>query len=74
MEPSEITLHTILARFTQVGVVPTSTNAALSEMHRTWNRPKAAELARLYALVAPSYGAVIESFMKVQEFAKLANK
>jgi hypothetical protein len=25
----------------------------LSETHRTWNRPEAADLANLYALVAP---------------------
>jgi nicotinamidase-related amidase len=73
-DPSEMTSRTTLARFTQAGVVPTSTNAVLSEMHRTWNRPEAAELAKLYALVAPNYGAVIESFTKAQEAAKLANK
>jgi nicotinamidase-related amidase len=73
-DPSEMTSRTTLARFTQAGVVPTSTNAVLSEIHRTWNRPEAAELAKLYALVAPNYGAVIESFTKAQEAAKLANK
>ena len=30
-----------------VGVIPTSTNAVLSETHRTWNRPEAAELGKL---------------------------
>jgi nicotinamidase-related amidase len=73
-DPSEMTSRTTLARFTQAGVVPTSTNTVLSEIHRTWNRPEAAELAKLYALVAPNYGAVIESFTKAQEAAKLANK
>ena len=45
-------------------------DAVLSETHRTWNRPEAAELARLYALVAPNYAAVIESYQKAQDVAK----
>jgi nicotinamidase-related amidase len=69
-DPSELASRTTLARFTQSGVVPTSTNAVLSEVHRTWNRPEAAELAKLYALVAPNYAAVIESYQKAQEAAK----
>jgi nicotinamidase-related amidase len=71
-DPSELTSRTTLARFAQAGIIPTSTNAVLSEMHRTWNRPEAGELAKLYALVAPNYGAVIESYQKAQEAAKLA--
>jgi nicotinamidase-related amidase len=70
-DPSEMTSRTTLARFTQAGIVPTSTNAVLSEIHRTWNRPEAGDLAKLYALVAPNYGAVIESFQKAQEASKL---
>ena len=54
--------RTTLARFTQAGVVRPTTNAVLSEVHRTWNRPEAQELAKLYALVAPNYAAVIESY------------
>ena len=73
-DPSEMTSRTTVARFAQAGVIPTSTNAVLSEMHRTWNRPEAAELGKLYALVAPNYGAVIESFIKAQEVAKTASK
>jgi nicotinamidase-related amidase len=69
-DPSEMASRTTVARFTQAGVIPTSTNAVLSEMHRTWNRPEAAELAKLYALVAPNYAAVIESFQKAQDVAK----
>lgn len=61
-DPSELASRTTLARFNQAGVVPTSTNAVLSETHRTWNRPEAAEFAKLYALVAPNYAAVIERF------------
>jgi nicotinamidase-related amidase len=69
-DPSELASRTTIARFAQAGVIPTSTNAVLSEMHRTWNRPEAAELAKLYALVAPNYAAVIESFQKAQEAAR----
>jgi hypothetical protein len=51
---------------------PHVANAVLSEIHRTWNRPEAAELAKLYALATPNYGAVIESYQKAQEVAKQA--
>jgi nicotinamidase-related amidase len=66
-DPSDLASRTTLARFTQGGIVPTSTNAVLSEAHRTWNRPEASELAKLYALVAPNYAAVIESYEKARE-------
>ena len=69
-DPSEMTSRTTLARLAQAGVIPISTNAVLSEVHRTWNRPEAAELAKLYGLVAPNYAAVIESYQKAQEVAK----
>ena len=71
-DPSELASRTTLARFIQAGVIPTSTNAVLSETHRTWNRPEAAKLAELYALVAPNYAAVIESFEKAVEVGKQA--
>lgn len=70
-DPSELTSRTTTARFVQAGVIPTSTNAVLSEVHRTWNRPEAPEIAKLYALVAPNYGAVIESYQKAQEVSKM---
>lgn len=72
-DPSELVSRTTLARFSQAGVIPTTTNALLSELHRTWARPEAAELAKLYALVSPNYGAVIESYMKAQEVARPAS-
>ena len=56
-----------LARFIQAGVIPTSTNAVLCEAHRTWHRPEAAALSRLYGLVSPNYAAVAESHQKAQE-------
>ena len=43
-DPSEMASRTSLARFVQGGVIPTTTNAVLSEVHRTWNRPEAAEI------------------------------
>jgi nicotinamidase-related amidase len=66
-DPSDLASRTTLARFAQAGVIPTSTNAVLSETHRTWNRPEAAELAKLYSLVAPNYAAVVESYQKAQD-------
>ena len=66
-DPSELASRTTIARFGQAGVVPTSANAVLSEMHRTWKRPEAAELAKLYGLVAPNYAAVMESYQKAQD-------
>jgi hypothetical protein len=44
----------------------------LAEIHRTWNRPEAGELAKLYGLTAPNYAALIESYQKAQEVAKQA--
>ena len=72
-DPSELTSRTTLARFAQGGVIPTSTNAVLSELHRTWNRPEEGELAKLYGLVAPNYAAVMESYQKAQD-VKAAQK
>jgi nicotinamidase-related amidase len=66
-DPSELASRTTLARFAQGGVIPTSANAVLCETHRTWNRPEAAELAKLYSLVAPNYAAVMESYQKAQD-------
>jgi nicotinamidase-related amidase len=69
-DPSEMVSRTTLARFVQGGVIPTTANAVLCETHRTWNRPEAAELAKLYALVAPNYAAVMESYQKAQDVIK----
>ncbi len=65
-DPSEFASRTTLARFTQAGVIPTSANAVICEVHRTWNRPDAAELAQLYTMVSPNYRAVMESYDKAQ--------
>ena len=68
-DPSEMASRTTLARFVQGGVVPTTTNALICEMHRTWNRPEAAELAQLYTMGAPNYRAVMESYQRAQQAA-----
>jgi nicotinamidase-related amidase len=69
-DPSEMVSRTTLARFVQGGVVPTAVNAVVSEIHRTWNRPEAAELAQLYTMYAPNYRAVMESYQMAQQAAK----
>ncbi len=69
---SEVANRTTLARFVQGGVIPVTTNVVLAEVHRTWNRPEAAEIAKLYSLVAPNYAAVAESYQRAQEAAKQA--
>ena len=69
-DPSEMASRVTIARFAQAGVIVTSTNAVLCEVHRTWNRPEAAELAKLYSMVAPNYAAVMESYAKAQAVAK----
>jgi hypothetical protein len=69
-DPSEMASRVSLARFVQGGVIPTTTNALLSELHRTWARPEAPELATLYGLVAPNYAAVAESYQRAQQAAR----
>src|ERR1700747_82765 len=69
-DPSEMASRTTLARFTQAGIIPTSANAVICEVHRTWNRPDAAQLAELYTMVSPNNRAVMESYRKAQEVAK----
>ncbi len=66
-DPSELASRASIARFAQAGIVPTTANAVLREVHRTWNRPDAAELAKLYGLAAPNYAAVAESYQKARE-------
>jgi nicotinamidase-related amidase len=73
-DPSELASRTTLARLAQAGVVPTTTNAVISEVHRTWNRPEAAELAKLYSAAVPNYAALIESYQKAQDVIKQQKK
>jgi nicotinamidase-related amidase len=68
-DPSEMASRTTIARLVQAGIVPISANAILCELQRTWNRPDAAEIAKLYSMVAPHYAAVIESYTRAQDAA-----
>ena len=69
-DPSEMASRTTVARFAQAGIVPTSANAVLCELQRTWNRSDAADYAKLYGMVAPNYNAVAESYQKAQEVVR----
>jgi nicotinamidase-related amidase len=69
-DPSELASRTTLARFAQAGVIPTTANAVLCEVHRTWNRPDALELAEIYTMVSPNYRSVMEGYRKAQEVAR----
>lgn len=69
-DPSEMASRTTLARLTQAGIIPTTTNAVLSEVQRTWNRPDAARWGALYDELVPNYRAASESFRRAQEAAK----
>lgn len=73
-DPSEMVSQVTLARFAQAGVIATTANAVLCEVHRTWNRPEAAEIAKLYTMVAPNYAALIESYQKAQEVSQQTRK
>src|SRR5215510_10901514 len=67
-DPSEFASRITMARLAQAGVVPTSTNAVLCEFQQHWNRGDDNQrFASLYALVAPNYGAVIESYVRAQQ-------
>jgi len=66
-DPTEMVSRTTLARFTQAGIVPTTTNAVVCELHRTWARPEAAEIADIYTMHTPNYRAVMESFQKAKQ-------
>jgi nicotinamidase-related amidase len=69
-DPSEFTSRITLARLAQAGIVPTSANAVLCEFQQHWNRNNNEQFAKLYGMVAPNYGAVIESYVRAQEAAK----
>lgn len=73
-DPSEMVSRTTVARFAQAGIIPTTTNAILSELHRTWKHPDAAEIAKLYSLATPNYAALIECYQKVQDVMKQEKK
>jgi hypothetical protein len=65
-DPTEFVSRTTLARFTQAGIVPTSTNVVICELHRTWRRPEAAEIAEIYTVATPNYRAVMECYQNAK--------
>ena len=65
-DPTEMASRTTVARFIQAGIVPTSTNAVICELHRTWARPEAEEIADIYTVATPNYRAVIESYQNAK--------
>jgi len=71
-DPSEMASRTTLARFAQAGIIPTTTNAVMSELQRSWNRPDAAQWGALYNELVPNYRAASESFQRAQEAARKA--
>jgi nicotinamidase-related amidase len=66
-DPTEMASRTTLARFIQAGIVPTTTNAVICELHRTWARPEAAEIADIYTVATPNYRAVMESYDRAKK-------
>jgi nicotinamidase-related amidase len=71
---SQMASDSTLARMTQAGVIPVTTNTILSETHRTWNRPDAAQWGALYAELVPNYRAVAESYRTAQDVAREPKK
>jgi nicotinamidase-related amidase len=71
-DPSEMASRTTLARLTQAGIVPTNTNAVICELHRTWRRPEAAEIADIYTVATPAYRSVMESYQKAKDVGSAA--
>ena len=67
---SEMAFQTTLARMSQAGIIPATTNVILCEVQRTWNRPDAAQWGAIYAELVPHYRAVGESYQRAQEAAR----
>lgn len=73
-DPSEMASRTTIARLTQAGIIPVSTNAVFCELQRTWARPDAAEYGALYSEYAPNYKAAVESYQRAQETLRREKK
>jgi nicotinamidase-related amidase len=69
---SEMVSRTTVARLAQSGIVPTTTDAVVSELHRTWRRPEAAEIADIYTVATPNYRAVMESYQSAKDVGSAA--
>jgi nicotinamidase-related amidase len=66
-DPSEMASFTTTVRLAQAGIVPTTTNAVICELHRTWRRPEAAKIAEIYTVATPNYRAVMESYQRAKD-------
>jgi nicotinamidase-related amidase len=66
---STVAAEMAVARMTEAGVVPVTTNTVLCEFQRTWARPDAAAWGALYSELVPNYQAVGESYKRAQEAA-----
>jgi len=73
-DPSVMASQTTIARLSQAGIIPVSTNAVLCEFQRTWNRPDAAQWGGIYQQLVPHYKAVAESYQRAQEAASKEKK
>jgi nicotinamidase-related amidase len=73
-EMSQMASDATLARMTQAGVIPASTNVILCEFQRTWAREDAAKWGALYSELVPNYRAVAESYNRAQEVATKQKK
>jgi len=73
-DPSEMASRTTLARLTQAGVIPVTTNVVMGEFQRTWNRPDAVQWGAFYNELVPNYQAVSESYEKAQDAARQTKK
>ena len=69
-DPSVMASQTTIARLTQAGIIPVSTNAVLCEFQRSWNKPDAAQWGTIYGQLVPHYKAVAESYKRAQEAKK----
>jgi len=73
-DPSEMASRVTLARLTQAGIIPVTTNVVLCEFQRTWNTPQAAQWGALYNELVPHYNAVSESYQRATDVAQHAVK
>ena len=71
---SEMASRGSLARMTQAGIIPVTTNVVLCEFQRTWARLDAAAWGALYGELVPNYRAVAESYQKAQEVTRQLKK
>lgn len=71
-DPSVMASQATLARMTQAGIIPVTTNVVLCEFQRSWNRPDAAQWGQIYQQLVPHYKAVAESYKRAQDVTRQA--